>query len=94
MKEMHQWMPKEQLKKWKRYADYNWQSMSLEQVRALIALKEQNDSDRWKRRGTAAGTENIPDQTESSASWNIPGGETQKQNGRIWSGGPGRIPQG
>lgn len=50
-KEMHQWMPQEQLKKWKRYADYNWQSMSLEQVRALIALKEQNDNDQLEAYG-------------------------------------------
>ncbi len=50
-KEMHQWMPKEMLMKWRRYAGYKWQSMSVEQVRTLIALKEQNDIDRLEDYG-------------------------------------------
>ena len=44
-KEMHEWIPPELLVKWKRYAGYNWQSMSVDQVRKLIVLKEQNDTD-------------------------------------------------
>ena len=52
-KEMWQWMPQEQLKKWRRFADHNWQGMSLEQARQLMALKEQNDTDRLKDYGGA-----------------------------------------
>ena len=52
-KEMPEWMPQEQLKEWKRYAAYNWQSMSLEQARTLMELKERNDTDRLEAYGGA-----------------------------------------
>lgn len=44
--EMHVWMPQALLAKWQRYAGNNWQSMSVEQVRKLIAWKEQDDTGR------------------------------------------------
>ena len=51
--EMWQWMPQEQLEKWQRFAYQNWQGMSLEQARQLMALKEQNDRDRLQDYGGA-----------------------------------------
>lgn len=50
-KEMHAWMPADMLVKWQRYGGYKWQDMSLEQVRTLLALKEQNDAHRLKTYG-------------------------------------------
>lgn len=52
--EMQTWMPKEMYVKWRRFAKYNWQSMSLEQVRTLLALKEENDRERLEAYGANA----------------------------------------
>ncbi len=46
-------MPQEQLKKWRRYTDFGWERMTLEQVRELLELKEQNDADRLEQYGWA-----------------------------------------